>query len=52
MSLSAKLDMEGPSGQYAINMTPENDYMWNMYNGLIGHNTYYFAKKYNSLMVV
>ena len=51
-SWTSKFGMEDPSGQYAINMTPENDYMWNMYNGLIGQNTYYFAIKYNSLMVV
>lgn len=42
---SAKLGMEGPSGQYLIYNTPEDDCMWNMYNGLIECNTYYFAIK-------
>lgn len=51
-SWSSKLGMEGTSGQYNINITPEDECMWNMYNGLIGHNTYYFAIKYNSIMVV
>lgn len=42
---SAKLGMEGPSGQYGISITPNNDCMWNMYNGLIEKNTYYYAIK-------
>lgn len=42
---SAKLGMEGPSGQYSIFITPEDDSMWNMYRGLTDCNTHYFAIK-------
>lgn len=42
---SAKLGTEGSSGQYDIFITPEDDCMWNVYNGLISGNTHYFAIK-------
>ena len=43
---AAKTGVQGPSGCYSSVYTPDSDIMWNMYRGLIGENTYYYAIKY------
>ena len=41
---SAKLG-EGNCGQYSITLNPDSESMWNMYSGLQGKFTYYYAIK-------
>lgn len=40
---AAKVGAPGQSGCYSQGLTPESDTMWNMYQDLIGKNTYYYA---------